>query len=228
MDAFEDLAAVGDIAELEHITNLLEEAAKDGSGPLDGLTGWESHLVKRLGHQDGQSKKIVEAAHPGLYARTWIAEVFTRLYSTLDAVTEKPYQLAGELQGIKLDLHKVHIAAHVVFDDRLRKELIADATRVGKAAGAAEANKIRSEQAARAVAFREDQRDRADFAAWIKPFVAEGKSARNVTELKTWDGYSIGAWCEYPATTIKKWALAAGHPKFRTGRASKSSTKRGK
>lgn len=129
MEHWEDFAAFGDIGELEHVCYLLEEEAKVAArlSPAECMTGEGSHLSKQLVRQARESRAVIEREHPGLYDRTWIAELFERLYRRLDEVTEFPSRLAGELRDIELDLHKVMIAAHDVFDQEHRAAMVAKA-----------------------------------------------------------------------------------------------------
>lgn len=219
MDQWESIAAFGDLAELEHVCELLHEAAAvsaDQRDEAEYLTGEKSTLSSRLVQQARYSEATIEAARPGLYRRTWIAELFGRLFLRLDEVTEFPARLAGELRDIELDLHKVLIAAHDVIDPECIAKLVAVAEAQGVQKGEDNAKKQRSVQSRSAVGARADQKERDCFLTWGRAAIAAGVSADNVDDLQGLDGFNI-AWSKRSLATLKNWAKEAGFS-FKAGR----------
>lgn len=124
--AWEDFAAFGDMGELEHVCYMFEEAAEEGAG-IAHFAGGESHLIKQLLKQHVESFNLLEQERPGLYQRTWMAEVINSLFVRLDALVRQPQYLPHDLHGLLLDFHKVMIAAHEIYDPRSRAKLVAKA-----------------------------------------------------------------------------------------------------
>lgn len=125
---WDDFSAFGDIAELEHVCEMLAENASVATEHRDRpefLTGEKSILVKRLNIQAAAMERLLEQERPGLYRRTWMAHLFIGLFNRLYDVTERPETLAEEVPTIALELHKVLIAAHHVFDPAQRERLLA-------------------------------------------------------------------------------------------------------
>lgn len=126
---WEKFAAFSDMFELERFCKILADSAsavqKGLSVDLTYTTGGHSYLIERLQVQDNKCREILEIERPGLYPRTWEAQLFSRLYVILDEVTDKPSLLPHELPGLQLDFHKVLIAAHDVFEPGRRAKLIA-------------------------------------------------------------------------------------------------------
>lgn len=142
MDTWEEFSAFGDIAELEHVCYLLEEAVKavhiDAQHAVE-MVGKNSQLTKRLKNQDDRSRAILERERPGLYQRTWMAHLFRDLYELLDELAKKPLRMPEELPRLLLDLHKVLIAAHDIFDPTHRASIVASAVVEAMQKGKAEA-----------------------------------------------------------------------------------------
>ncbi len=219
MKEWEDFSAFGDIAELEHVCELLEESAsalRDGiTVEVADLVGTGSYLMKRLERQDVQSAAILIAERPdrpGLYAETWMAKLIAGLYLRLNEIAERPEYLPDELPRLELDFHKVLIAAHDIFDPHHRAALVAQALADGREAARSE----RSQQARVAVRFRGDQERKAKFDTWAKERLAAGATANTVEELQGLPGF-IHGWSQMTEKTLKRWAVAAGF-KFKTGR----------
>jgi len=124
---WEDFATFREMGELEHVCDLFESAAKEDAGIAD-IAGENSYLIKRLVAQDIHSRDLLESERPGLYQKTWMAELITCLYARLDKIVEKPYLLQDDLPDLLLDFHKVMIAAHEIYDPVRRNGLIAKAT----------------------------------------------------------------------------------------------------
>lgn len=126
MDRWEDFAAFGDLGELEHVCGLLEEQA--GAAEFitaeHCMTGDDSFLVARLNRQASKTMEILEAVRPGLFERSWHGKLFAELFVLLDEVTERPSRLPDLIDILCLDLHKVMIAAHDVFDPVHRAALV--------------------------------------------------------------------------------------------------------
>lgn len=222
MIEWEKFSTFGDIGELERVCDLFETAKAEEWTSLGDLLGANSYLVKKLGVQDVESARILEIERPGLYQRTWMAGLFRSLYVKLDELTEKPYLLPGELPGLLIDFHKVLIAAHDIYDQSHRAALVEKATAVGIAAGEEMAKKARSMQSKEAVACRTDQKTKAEFIAWGKTAIADGKTAATVKELQAMDGFKP-VWSSAVADerTLRKWAKEAGF-KFKAGRPKKN------
>lgn len=219
MKEWEDFSTFGDIAELEHVCELLEESAgalRDGiTVEVADLVGPGSHLMRRLERQDAQSAAILIAERPdrpGLYAKTWIAKLIAGLYLRLNEIAERPEYLPDELPRLELDFHKVLIAAHDIFDPHHRAALVAQAL----ADGRQNAMNERSQQARNAVSSRGDQKQKAAFAHWARGALAAGARVNTVEDLQGLPGFST-AWSRMTEKTLKKWAVDAGF-KFRTGR----------
>lgn len=134
MDNWESFSAFGDIGELESVVYLLEECA-DGElspGCLDDIAGAGSHLVSRLNIQAAETARLLEAKRPGLYERTWIAGVFGVLFNELYDVVEKPHRLPSCLPSLVLNMHKVFIAAHDVFNPFHLERMVSAAESSGR------------------------------------------------------------------------------------------------
>lgn len=126
LEEFEDFAAFGDIAGLEHVCEIFKyqaDLATEYRDQPEYLTGEKSPLIAGLNQQARRTEQILEKKRPGLYPRTWMASLFWRLFVRLDEVTEFPERLKGELPDLLLDFHKVQIAAHDVFDPASRMSL---------------------------------------------------------------------------------------------------------
>lgn len=219
MEEWEEFSTFGDIAELEHVCELLEDRAgalHDGIlvGVAD-LVGPDSYLIKRLEKQDSRSAAILLAERPdkpGLYGRTWMAKLIAGLYLRLNEIAERPECLPDELPRLELDFHKVLIAAHDIFDPHHRAALVAQALTDGQQT----ARRERSQQARDAVNSRGDQKQRVEFNTWAKECLAAGASANTVEDLQGLPGF-LPAWSQLTEKTLKGWARDAGF-KFRTGR----------
>ncbi len=127
MNDLQHCFAFGDIFELEHVCEMLSEQAALPAkfrDPPDYLTGEKSYIFKRLANQDSEGERLIERERPGLYRRTWIFSLFYDLFHRLGEVTLDPETLPVELSTILLQLHKVQIAAHHVFDDWHREQLL--------------------------------------------------------------------------------------------------------
>lgn len=219
MEEWEEFSAFGDIAELEHVCELLEDrasAVRDGiPAEVAELVGPGSTLMRRLERQDVQSAAILIAERPdrpGLYAKTWMAKLIAGLYLRLNEIAERPEYLSDELPRLELDFHKVLIAAHDIFDPHHRAALVAQALTDGRQAATSE----RSQQSRDAVKARGDQERRVAFDAWAKACIATGAAANTVSELQSLAGFQP-AWSQMTEKTLKKWAAVAGF-KFKTGR----------
>ena len=217
MDEWDSVSAFRELFELEHVCEILRENAavppECRESPVY-LTGDKSPLIEALSRQARYSEKVIETVRSGLYQRTWIAEVFRRLWYRLDAITEFPERLADELHDIELDLHKILIAAHDVHDPEHRAKLAADAEAKGIQAGLVAAENRRSEQSRAAVAERADQKERKDFLEWGA--LAAGTGADTVEELQSLPGFNP-EWSRRDLSTLRKWAKEAGF-KLKTGR----------
>lgn len=134
MDDWENFSAFGDIGELEHVAYLLEECAAGELSPgcLDDLAGDDSYLLKRLNIQAAGTARLLEAKRPGLYERTWIAGIFGALFNELHDVVGKPRRLPVCLPSIVLNMHKVFIAAHDVFNPFHLERMISEAEYNGR------------------------------------------------------------------------------------------------
>lgn len=219
MGKWEEFSAFGDIAELEHVCELLEDhasALRAGiSVEVADLVGSDSTLVRRLEKQDVQSAAILIAERPdrpGLYAKTWMAKLIAGLYLRLSEIAERPECLPDGLPRLELDFHKVLIAAHDIFDPHHRAALVAQALADGRQTARSE----RSQQSRNAVSSRGDQKKKAEFNNWAKERLAADNRANTVDELQGLSGFKP-AWSQMTEKTLRKWASDAGF-KFRTGR----------
>lgn len=221
----------GDIGELEHVCYLLELADEEKRTDLSDLIGENSYLIKRLNEQDRLSAEILERERPGLYPKTWIAHLFSRLYVLLDEITEKPQLLPAALPRLLVDLHKAMIAAHDIFDPHHRAALVAkqaqltaeqiDKARIdGEAAGKDQAKSEQSSKARNAVKSRADQVLKAAFMKWARDALLDGKKADTVNDLQSLSGF-VPAWSKIKDNTLKSWAKEAGF-QFKTGRPPKN------
>ena len=223
MDEWDSVSAFRELFELEQVCEILRENAavppECRESPVY-LTGDKSPLIEALSRQARYSEKVIETVRSGLYQRTWIAEVFRRLWYRLDAITEFPERLADELHDIELDLHKILIAAHDVHDSEHRAKLVTEAELKGIQTGLAAAKDERSAQSRAAVADREDQKMRIEFVAWGTAAIAAGGRADTVEELQSLSGFKPG-WSGRDLSTLRKWAKLAGF-KFKKGRPKKN------
>jgi hypothetical protein len=221
MLSWEKFATFADIGELEHVCELFETAKEEQWTSLADLAGENSHLVIKLVTQDMESAAILEAARPGLYQKTWIAHLFRSLYVRLDELADKPYLLHDELPALLLDLHKVLIAAHDIYDPSHRAALIEKATASGIEQGKDEEKNRRSEQSRNAVAQRADQKVKADFTKWVKEKLAAGAQPATINELQEMEGFNP-AWSAAvkDQRTLRAWATKAG-VSFKSGRPKK-------
>lgn len=225
MDSWEDFAAFVDIAELTRVCDLLDDRAnaiRDGlaadvAGDVADLVGLDSYLVKRIERQDTQSAAILAAERPdkpGLYARTWMAMLVAGLYVRLDEIARQPGLLPDDLPRLKLDFHRVLIAAHEIFDPHHRALLISTATfeafERGKDKGKADEQSARTGKSQFAVTQRNDQLTRAEFVTWVKAQKAAGANPKTIREVKALSGFKA-TWLQGANdATLKKWAGAAG------------------
>jgi hypothetical protein len=216
MIKWEEFAAFMDIGELEHVCYLIGLAEKENWEDLDELIGENSHLQMKLNAQDKHSSAILEGERPGLYPKTWIAHLFVALYVLLDELTEKPRRLTDALPRLVLDLHKVVIAGHDVFDSHHRAALVAKALLDGEAKAKSE----RSQKSRESVKARSDQVMKAAFTEWAKSSLSLGLSADTVDDLQALKGFNP-AWSGVAVKTLKAWSRAAGFT-FKTGRPKKN------
>lgn len=222
MNDWEEFSAFGDIAELEHVCELLEERAnalRDGvTVEVVDLIGASSTLMKRLEKQDAQSSAILIAERPdrpGLYAKTWMAKLIAGIYLRLNELAERPEYLPDELPRLELDFHKVLIAAHDIFDPHHRAALVAQALADGRRAAESE----RSQKSRDAVKSRTDQKTKEAFQRWATSVIKAGKTADTVNQLQGLDGF-CASWSKMADRTLKAWAREAGF-KLQTGRPKK-------
>ena len=217
MNTWENFAAFGDIAELEHVCGLVADnvASAANGGDLADLTEENSYLRRQLERQDSASRKLIEEERPDLYARTWMASLFYDIQHQLDDMGKSPTTASAELPGLVLRLHKVLIAGYDVFDPYRRKLLVEAA----QEAGASRAKAEQSAKAKAAVKARGDQVMKKSFLSWASAAIAAGNSASNVNELQALDGFEC-KWSQKAPATLKGWAKEAGFT-FTTGRPKK-------
>jgi len=102
----------GDFGELEHVCNLLHEQATVADAPADHPVhenGPIRLLRQRMCKQwDGQAREI-EAEHPGLFDRTYLAGIYRETDAMLERITLDPGALPGCLERLELMLHKLFI-----------------------------------------------------------------------------------------------------------------------
>ena len=222
MDIWEDFSAFGDIAELDHVCELLADRASALRGGISvevaDLVGPASYLMKMLEKQDAQSSAILIAERPdlpGLYAKTWMSKLIAGLYLRLNELAERPECLPDELPRLELDFHKVLIAAHDIFDPHHRGALVERALTDGWRAAKSE----QSQQAREAVKARGDQELKTQFIEWAKNRIAAGSTATTINELQGLPDFKVG-WSRMAEKTLKKWAGEAGFC-LRSGRPKK-------
>lgn len=222
MKEWEEFSAFGDVAELEHVCELLEERAnalRDGIAvEVADLVGPDSTLMKRLEKQDVQSSAILIAERPdrpGLYAKTWMAKLVAGIYLRLNELAQRPEYLPAELPRLELDFHKLLIAAHDIFDPHHRAALVAQALTDGRQAAESE----RSQKSREAVKSRGDQKMKEAFMKWADSAIKAGKTADTVNELQGLDGFDA-SWSMMTEVTLKAWAKEAGF-QLKTGRPKK-------
>lgn len=231
MIEWEKFSAFGDIGELEHVCYLLDQASEEKQTDLHDLIGESSHLISKLTEQDRYSAQVLEGERPGLYPRTWIAHLFSGLYVLLNEIAEKPQLLSAELGRLAIDLHKVMIAAHDIFDPHHRAALIAEGERQaaekiskaradGEAAGKEQAKSEQSTKARNAVKSRGDQVLKQAFMKWAEPAVSNGANAATVNDLQGLSGFK-SEWSKVSEATLKAWAKEAGF-QLKRGRPRKS------
>lgn len=218
MDDWENFSAFGDIGELEHVAYLLEECAAGELSPgcLDDLAGDDSYLLKRLNIQAAGTARLLEAKRPGLYERTWIAGIFGALFNELHDVVGKPRLLPACLPSIVLNMHKVFIAAHDVFNPFHLERMISESESQGRQGGLNEAKEARSQASKNAVKMRTDQRQKSEFIEWAKGRVALGDTPSNIDEVQGLDGFDP-AWSQRNQEVLKRWSKEAGFS-FKAGR----------
>lgn len=115
----------GDFAELEHVCNLMREQA-EVAGVLAGHPGHENGPVqvlrKRMHKQwDGQACEI-EARHPGLFVRTYLASTYAETDEVLERIERFPSVLPGELPRLEVLMHKLYIFSLLTPED-IQKEV---------------------------------------------------------------------------------------------------------
>lgn len=102
----------GDFGELEHVCYLLHEQAKVADAPAGAPVhenGPIRLLRQRMRYQwDGQAREI-EAEHPGLFDRTYLAGIYRETDAILERITLDPGALPGCLERLELMLHKLFI-----------------------------------------------------------------------------------------------------------------------
>lgn len=191
--------------------SLLEDNASDSAPPgmLDDLTGESSYLVERLCTQVEKTKQLLDARKPGLFERTWIGELFWKVFVELDEVTEKPHLLPSYLPGIVLDFHKVKLAAHEVLEETHREKLIAAALCNGRQQGIEESKKARSDASRKAVKQRGDQVQKAAFLSWARTALEAGAAPSNIDDVQCLDGF-LAEWSQRNLDVLKRWCREAG------------------
>lgn len=129
MMEWESFSAFGDIGELEHVCELLRETICIDAPPgaANDLVGSGSFLRKRLTMQERETEQILEQERPGLFPRTWMAHLFNDIARQMFRIEKSQGRAVGEVPGLEINLHKVLIAAHDVFDERHRRNLVAKA-----------------------------------------------------------------------------------------------------
>lgn len=128
---WEDFSAFGDPFEIDHVMEILTdwcEAYPDANEPVDYKIGEKSLLIERLNLQAREMERALEREKPGLYRRTWYADLFGEMFVRLYELAEYPGNLKAELPWLKECMFKTLIAAHEVFDPVHRSKLIAEAT----------------------------------------------------------------------------------------------------
>jgi hypothetical protein len=102
----------GDFGDLERVCNLLHEQAKVADAPADHPVhenGPIGLLRQRMHKQwDGQACEI-EAEHPGLFDRTYLAGIYRETDAILERITLDPGALPDSLARLELLLHKLFI-----------------------------------------------------------------------------------------------------------------------
>ncbi len=218
LEAFEDFAAFGDFGELEHVCEMLEEAA--ASPPEyrhspEYLTGEKSYLLQRLNQQARRTEEILESERPGLYRRTWMAALFWRVFVRLDEVTEFPARLKSELSDLLLDFHKVQIAAHEVFDPVSRERLISKAVEEAVEKTKTEEFSDRQKEASAA---RPDVQKAAAFQSWLSDKAIPPHTV-NLNDIQGMPDFKP-EWSQLSTDALRRRVMDAG-VKLKSGRPSK-------
>jgi hypothetical protein len=213
----------GDFAELEHVCDLLREQAKVADAPAGHPVhenGPVRLLRERIGCQwRGQANEI-EAEHPGLFDRTYLAPIYREADALLALIAGHPAALPGNLARLELLMHKLYILPLRDFEE-VQRELkrAAKAVEDARQEGAKSEKDAQSKKASEAVKARGDQVERAAFIDWAKCALDSGKTVDTVSELQGLEGFAP-AWSGRGEKTLKAWAKIAGFT-FKTGRPKK-------
>lgn len=127
---WEDLSAFGDVGELEHVIELLRghaEFLRESTLPRDHWAVRDNpfaFLRRQIERQYHATRTALEAERPGLFDRTYIAELLGRLSFSLNEYERNPYSMLPALHDLELDLHKALLAAYAVFDPESRRRMI--------------------------------------------------------------------------------------------------------
>lgn len=110
----------GDFVDLEHVCELLHEQAKVSDCPVDHpvhKNGPVRLLRQRMHMQWSAQAREIEAQHPGLFPRTYLAEIYDESDEILERIERYPGALPADLPRLELLLHKLYILSLLTHED---------------------------------------------------------------------------------------------------------------
>lgn len=213
----------GDFFELEHVCELLNEQAKVADAPAGHPVhenGPVRLLLQRVRKQWDRQASEIEAEHPGLFDRTYLAPIYREADTLLALIEGHPAALPNNLARLELLLHKLYILPLRDFEEVQRElQRAAEAVEAAKQEGVESEKAARSQTARNSVKARGDQVTKAAFLTWAKVAVTAGKSVDTVNELQGLQGFN-SSWSRLAEKTLKAWAKEAGFA-FKSGRPKK-------
>jgi len=112
---WEDFSAFTDVGDMDHYLYMIEENL---------LECIYEELYKRLIIQNEASEKIINAECEDIYTDTWGSLVIGNLLYSLHELLYNPHTYEEKLPYLVIDLHRVYIAAHEIYDPRHRAMII--------------------------------------------------------------------------------------------------------
>jgi len=210
----------GDFYELERVCDLLHEQAKVADAPADHpvhKNGPVRLLRQRVRKQWDWQADDIDAEHPGLFDRTYLAPIYREADALLALIEGHPAALPDNLARLELLMHKLYILSLHDFDELQRElERVAKAVEDARQEGAKSEKDAQSVRARNASKARGDQVEKATFLVWARDAVTAGRSVDTVNELQGMEGFDP-SWSGRAEKTLKVWAKEAGLT-FKTGR----------
>ena len=212
-----------DFFELEHVCELLNEQAKVADAPAGHPVhenGPVRLLRQRVRKQWDRQASEIEAEHPGLFDRTYLAPIYREADTLLALIEGHPAALPNNLARLELLLHKLYILPLRDFEEAQRElQRATETVEAARQEGVKSEKAAQSQKARDSVKARGDQVIKAAFLAWAQAAVTAGKSVDTVNELQGLEGFD-SSWSRPTEKTLKAWAKEAGFV-FKSGRPKK-------